>query len=124
MDSYPTPGGTAFAEQLVSGRRCVGLRAPIQGYSPADNLKSKNVDDLMTSILQCDNDPAVIESVYAVNGYDAVKARYLACLYDDVLCANEMEHYVAWSGMLLPMNRQGKLPQLFPSGNCKVDKFR
>lgn len=114
VDSYPTPGGTAFAEQLVSGRRCVGLRAPIQGYSPADNLKSKNIDDLMTSILQCDNDPAVIESVYAVNGYDAVKSRYLACLYDGVLCANEMERYVAWTGDVAAYEQTGKITSAIP----------
>lgn len=114
VDSYPTPGGTAFAEQLVSGRRCVGLRAPIQGYSPADNLKSNSVDDLITSVLQSDNDESVIESVYAVNGYDAVKSRYLACLYDNVLCANEMEKHVAWTGDIVAYEQTGKITSAIP----------
>ena len=114
VDSYPTPGGTAFAEQLVSGRRCVGLRAPIQGYSPADNLKSKSIDDLMMSILQCDNDESVIESVCAVNGYDAVKSRYRACLYDNILCANELEKHVAWTGDVAAYEQAGKITSAIP----------
>ncbi|AZF15103.1 hypothetical protein [Pseudomonas sp. R3-18-08] len=114
VDSYPTPGGTAFAEQLVSGRRCVGLRAPVQGYSPADNLKSKSVDDLIESILQSDNNELVIESVYAVNGYDAVKSRYLACLYDNILCANEMEQHVAWTGDIAVYEQAGKITSAVP----------
>lgn len=114
VDSYPAPGGTAFAEQLVSGRRCVGLSAPIQGYSPADNLKSKSLDDLITSIFQCDNEESVIESVYAVNGYDAVKARYRACLYENVLCANEMEKHVEWAGDIAIYEQAGKITSAIP----------
>lgn len=115
VDSYPTPGGTAFAEQLVSGRRCVGLRAPIQGYSPADNLKSSSVDDLITSILQFDNDESVTESVYTVNGYDAVKSRYLACLYENVLYANEIQKYVAWTGDISVYEQAEKITSAIPA---------
>ncbi|MDQ0739329.1 hypothetical protein [Pseudomonas sp. W4I3] len=114
VDSYPTPGGTAFAEQLVNGRRCVGLRAPIQGYSPADNLKSQTVDDLIKSVLHSDNDEAVIESVFAVNGYDAVKSRYLECLYSNVLCANEMEKYVPWTGDIAVYEQTGRIDSAIP----------
>ncbi|MBX7275806.1 hypothetical protein K2E95_08610 [Pseudomonas sp. ERGC3:01] len=114
VDSYPTPGGTAFAEQLFKGRRCVGLRAPIQGYSPADNLKDGSVDDFMTSILHRQNGSEIIESVLAVNGYEAVKARYQACLYDGVMCANEMEAYVAWTGDIAVYEQAGKITTAIP----------
>ncbi|MBC3199452.1 group 1 glycosyl transferase [Pseudomonas poae] len=114
VDSYPIPGGTAFAEQLVSGRRCVGLRAPIQGYSPADNLKSESVDDLIASILQFDNDESVIELVCSVNGYEAVKSRYLACLYSNMLCANELEKHVVWTGDIAVYEEIGKITSAIP----------
>lgn len=114
VDSYPTPGGTAFAEQLVSGRRCVGLRAPIQGYSPADNLKVDNVNELIESILHRSNDSSVIDSVFAVNGYDAVKARYRACLYEGALCANEMNRYVTWTGDITVYEQTGKITSAIP----------
>jgi len=114
VDSYPTPGGTAFAEQLFNGRRCVGLRAPIQGYSPADNLKRDSVEAFINSIFQGSNDRAVIASVLAVNGYEAVKSRYLACLYEDIMCANEMEKHVAWTGDISVYEQPGKITSAIP----------
>ena len=114
VDSYPTPGGTAFAEQLVSGRRCVGLRAPIQGYSPADNLKDESVDEFIDSILHRNNDEQTIASVFAVNGYEAVKSRYRACLYEGVVCVNEMEKYVAWTGDIAVYEQIGKISSAIP----------
>ncbi|AZE77569.1 hypothetical protein [Pseudomonas synxantha] len=114
VDSFPAPGGTAFAEQLISGRRCVGLKGPIHGYSPADNLKDETVDDLIASILQRDNDQSVIDAVYVVNGYDAVKVRYLACLYDDVVCDNEIEKYVVWTGDTTVYEQTGKITSDIP----------
>ncbi|WP_395608525.1 hypothetical protein [Pseudomonas sp. B22129] len=114
VDSYPTPGGTAFAEQLVSGRRCVGLRAPIQGYSPADNLKDVSVDELIESILLRDNDEETIAAVFAVNGYEAVKSRYRACLYDGAVSVNEMEKYVTWTGDVAVYEQLGKISSAIP----------
>ncbi|GAB5340256.1 hypothetical protein [Pseudomonas fluorescens] len=114
VDSYPTPGGTAFAEQLFKGRRCVGLRAPVQGYSPADNLKDDSVDDFIASILHRQNGSEIIQSVLAVNGYEAVKSRYQACLYDGAMCANEMEAYVTWTGDIAVYQQAGKITTAIP----------
>ena len=50
----------------------------------------------------------------AVNGYEAVKSRYLACLYEDIMCANEMEKHVAWTGDISVYEQPGKITSAIP----------
>ncbi|CAM3457715.1 group 1 glycosyl transferase [Rouxiella silvae] len=97
VDSYPFPGGTAFAEQILGGKRGIGLVSKVQGYSPADKLKTDSVDQVIDKIKNY-SDEGVVEEIISVNGYEAVKARYLACLYEDTASTFNMESLVPWSG--------------------------
>lgn len=98
VDSYPIPGGTAFAEQLIQGRRCIGLVTPIQGYSPAEVLKSQSLADIVDDInTPRDYDHAALLCVQ-MNGYSVVKQRYLNCIYNKAISTSDMERYVPWTG--------------------------
>ena len=52
VDSFPITGGTAFPEALINGKLVVGLQSPIQGYSPADELRVKNVEQLTDRVIK------------------------------------------------------------------------
>jgi hypothetical protein len=97
VDSYPFPGGTAFAEQVLAGKQGVGLTSNVQGYSPADKLKKQSVEEVIYTIQHYDNNGAY-QQIVEVNGFDEVKARYLACLYADKPSLLDMETYVPWTG--------------------------
>jgi len=98
VDSHPLPGGTAFAEQFVKGRRCVGLISPVQGYSPADRLKRDNINAVMASIADYRYDEKTFLIIEKVNAYDSVKERYLKCLYEGQVCANPLDSVGNWAG--------------------------
>ncbi|RCL29123.1 hypothetical protein C6A77_03445 [Pseudomonas sp. AFG_SD02_1510_Pfu_092] len=115
LDSYPIPGGTAFAEQLLKGQRCVGLVAPIQGYSPADSLKVASIDQLLTSIEQPRPSAPVVEAVQRVNSLEAVKARYLACIERGEYSDNELAALLPWTGNLDFMKPTGKVTSMIPA---------
>ena len=51
VDSFPITGGTAFPEALLNGKLVVGLQNPIQGYSPADELRVENVYQLAERVI-------------------------------------------------------------------------
>ncbi|EIC86098.1 hypothetical protein [Serratia sp. M24T3] len=97
VDSYPFPGGTAFAEQVLSGKRGIGLTSNVQGYSPADKLKRQSVEEVVNSIKNYDDEGAY-EEILMVNGYNEVKARYLACVYAGERSSLDMENLVPWTG--------------------------
>ncbi|WP_017346833.1 hypothetical protein [Pantoea sp. A4] len=97
IDSHPFPGGTAFAEQILAGRRGIGLIAKVQGYSPADKLKRGSVAEVLDTVKDY-QDAGIIEEIIAVNGYQAVKERYLACLFSNKADPFNMEERVAWQG--------------------------
>ncbi|MEQ9830880.1 hypothetical protein [Pectobacterium versatile] len=48
IDSHPLPGGTAFSEQYFSHKICAGVVSPIQGYSPIELFKEKNIDNIFS----------------------------------------------------------------------------
>ncbi|MCC3703430.1 group 1 glycosyl transferase [Rouxiella badensis] len=97
VDSYPFPGGTAFAEQVLAGKRGIGLISRIQGYSPADKLKRKSIEEVLHTISHYD-DQGVVEEIIDVNGFEGVKARYLGCLYESQPSTLNMENLVPWEG--------------------------
>jgi len=98
VDSHPLPGGTAFAEQFVKGRRCVGLVSPVQGYSPADRLKRADINAVMGSIADYRHDGEALFAIEKVNAYNSVKERYLKCLYDGQIFANPLDSKDNWAG--------------------------
>jgi hypothetical protein len=98
IDSHPFPGGTAFAEQLLAGRRCIGLVSPFQGYSPADKAKCNGVADVIHKVASYNVDGSLLEQVIKVNGYQHVKNRYISCLYEGRVSPNLMDEYSRWTG--------------------------
>ncbi|WP_154660633.1 group 1 glycosyl transferase [Pseudomonas cremoricolorata] len=98
VDSHPFPGGTAYAEQLLSGQKCIGLVSPFQGYSPAENMKSADVDAAIQQVKTYVLTPQTAEQVNLVNGYAHVKARYIECLYAGIVSPNLMDQFCPWSG--------------------------
>lgn len=97
IDSHPFPGGTAFAEQILSGQRGVGLVSAIQGYSPAERLKFQHVDQVINGIENY-NEDGIIADIHIINSYASVKQRYLDCLYRNTACQIDTESYMPWSG--------------------------
>lgn len=98
VDSHPIPGGTAFAEQFVGGRRCVGLISPIQGYSPADKLKRHNIEEVLHSIAEYKHSNAVFEAIVEINSFESVKKRYLKCVMEGQVCENLLDLSNDWTG--------------------------
>lgn len=98
VDSHPIPGGTAFAEQYLSGRRCVGLVSSIQGYSPADKLKRNSVEEVMKCIDSYKHCSTIFDEIIAVNGIENVKQRYLDCVMRGVLSENILDSSNEWTG--------------------------
>jgi hypothetical protein len=97
IDSYPVPGGTAFAEQLLSGVRCIGMVSPFQGYSPIEKLKQKSLNELIQTIEHKEDYNTIYSDIEQVHGLQSVKDRYLGALYNaqyfsipDVLQSNEL----------------------------------
>jgi len=81
LDSYPMPGGTAFVEQYLNGKNCIGLTAPLQGYTPAEILKNIDVSEL--NIIGNMHKSKKIEcEISKVHGFDNVKSRYVDVLYN------------------------------------------
>ena len=47
IDSYPKPGGTVFAEALISGASVIGLKGGSWGYSCADALRVSSPEEFI-----------------------------------------------------------------------------
>ncbi len=109
VDSHPIPGGTAFAEQYLSGRRCVGLVSSIQGYSPADKLKRGSVDEVLLGIGDYRFSKIIFDEIVAVNGVENVKSRYLACVLEDQTCDNILDISNEWTGDVVFFNKDRHL---------------
>jgi hypothetical protein len=83
IDSFPMTGGTAFPEILSLGVPCFGVLTGAHGYTPADRLKSENMqrlsDDLLHFLATQErpgiNLDEVMEQVYQAHDTDKVAAR-------------------------------------------------
>jgi hypothetical protein len=51
IDSFPLTGGTSFSEILCLGIPCFGVLTGAHGYSPADLIKSPNLAQMETDLL-------------------------------------------------------------------------
>ncbi|KPN77494.1 hypothetical protein AEA42_08410 [Shewanella sp. Sh95] len=89
IDSHPFPGGTAFAEQFLQGRLCVGLKSKYSGYTPLESFKKDNVKDVLSMIDSlCEKDIQLMkENVEKKHGYNAVKLNFVksfsSCSYNN-----------------------------------------
>ena len=67
VDSFPITGGTAFPEALLNGKLVAGLNNPIQGYSPADELRVQDVQALTRTVIELlDRDPVCISRLETI----------------------------------------------------------
>jgi len=96
VDSHPVPGATAFAEQFIKGLRCVGLLAPLQGYSQADRLKRPDVEGVMETIANYRYAQEVFFAIERDNSFESVKHRYLKCLYEGEVADNPFDESSGW----------------------------
>lgn len=119
VDSHPIPGGTAFAEQFLSGRRCVGLISPIQGYSPADRLKRNSVEEVIGSISDYKYSSSIFDAIVKVNGMENVKYRYLKCIMEGDVSENLLDQTNDWSGDVSFFNLSAQRADV----NVSVDTF-
>jgi hypothetical protein len=67
VDSFPITGGTAFPEALLNGKRVAGLHSPLEGYSPVDELRARDVSSLTLQVINLLNsDPASIRRIQEI----------------------------------------------------------
>lgn len=98
VDSYPMPGGTAFVEQFIAGKPCIGLCTNFYGYTPLDLIKTNSVDELVALLI--DKPPTekfvndLQAKIFEVHGFERVKERFLAALYKDCYFNNPMAQYM------------------------------
>lgn len=114
MDSYPLPGGTAFAEQVLRGQRCIGLAGPMPGYTPAEHLKVDTVDQLLDTI-EHPRDSAfqeVVAQIFESNGERAVRARYLACVERGECSGNELMSAIPFKGDIDFLRVRGRVESM------------
>lgn len=86
IDSHPLPGGTAFAEQFLQGRLCVGLKSTYNGYTPLEAFKKDCVDDVLREI-ELINDKKIIDiknKIEIKHGCTSVRVRFLDAIFNDV----------------------------------------
>ncbi|POD95601.1 hypothetical protein BV924_14835 [Pectobacterium odoriferum] len=112
IDSHPIPGGTAFIEQFFSNKKCVGLTSPIQGYSPIELLKSKDLADSFNPVNLHEKINKIVPMIKDVHSLESVKRRFIDAVYNDIYTENLCEHYMDWSGDVhfLEKDRIMKIP--------------
>lgn len=85
VDSFPIPGGTALPEALLNGKQVVGLQNPLQGYTPADELRVDTIDGLVERVANLlDADAGAKESIKS-SRIKAREAHSLSAFRDRVL---------------------------------------
>lgn len=91
IDSHPLPGGTAFVEQYLQGRRCAGLISPWRGYTPLELIKTATPDKLIAGLEAESVDMTTINRlVQDVHGLESVRRRFLDCLNQGICHSNPM----------------------------------
>lgn len=123
IDSHPIPGGTAFVEQYIRGKRCIGLTSPFQGYTPVELLKKKDIHQ----VTACENQEAesgLIGMLVDVHSTEAVSARFRNALYGEEIAENLCEKHIPWTGNIRydVISSFNTIPRDFPLSNI-VTKF-
>ncbi|MEJ5065638.1 hypothetical protein WH279_19375 [Erwinia sp. MYb375] len=101
IDSHPMPGGSAFAEQFISGRLCSGLLSPFQGFTPLELLKKSSSDEVLQFLsegLTENYESELRNKIKQVHGYNNVKQRFLDAIYHNKYHSNLIEEIVPWTG--------------------------
>lgn len=97
IDSHPYPGGTAFAEQFIAGKKCIGLKSPLQGYSPVELVKHNTVDAVINDLPNYSNTNLnmLIDQVHS-SSY--VKKRFCDAIYNSIYHDNLCDKIIPWDG--------------------------
>lgn len=118
IDSHPLPGGSAFAEQFLKGKFCIGLQGPIQGYTPIEKLKVGQ----FTEFIPCSSDEfnKINNMALEVHANYKVKERFLLTLEEDVLSSNLCQKLITWTGdeHFLESSHINKIPHYFSIKNA------
>lgn len=93
IDSYPIPGGTAFVEQLLAGKICIGLKGVFQGYSPAEMLKQNDDVECFLGEQQINID-TLRRLLSDVHSIDAVKDRFIKAVEHNIFTENLCDKYM------------------------------
>lgn len=107
VDSHPFPGGTAFAEQFLQGRICVGIKSTYSGYTPLEIFKKQSIDEVLIDI-DLANNRSIIEvrkKIEEKHGFISVKARFLDAIFKNEYAAENVH-------LLIPKikNKFDKIP--------------
>lgn len=98
IDSHPMPGGTAFVEQFINGKPCIGLRTHFYGYTPLELIKRDTIDEVIELLTHSpptsDFIHSIQEKIFEVHGFENVKHRFLSALYEDIYAKNPMSQYI------------------------------
>ena len=97
IDSFPMPGGTAFVEQFLNGKPCIGLKTKFYGYTPLELVKRNTVDEALKLLTTPPNDSFLDElnsRIFEVHNFEKVEERFLSNLYDNVSFKNPMNEYI------------------------------
>ncbi|HCT5819435.1 TPA: glycosyl transferase [Citrobacter sedlakii] len=94
LDSYPIPGGTAFVEQYLLGRRCAGYISPQQGYTPLEGVKCEiNRKELIfNKVTNLD------KKIEYIHSYEQVKRRFLKGINLNETTEIKWDEYYNWNG--------------------------
>lgn len=97
IDSFPMTGGTAFVEQFLNGKPCIGLQTNFYGYTPLDLVKRSTIDETLELLTTPPSDGFLNElnsKISEVHGFERVEERFLSSLYDDIFSKNPMDEYM------------------------------
>lgn len=119
IDSYPIPGATAFPEQFCSSRRCIGQISPLQGYTPAEILKRKNIEDVFSVTFSNDEILNLVKKIQDVHSIEYVKKRFNDAINNNIIAKNLCDEYIPWSGDLKTLERN-KITD-FPTSLRKIN---
>ncbi|MCL6326492.1 MULTISPECIES: hypothetical protein [Pectobacterium] len=119
IDSYPIPGATAFPEQFCTSKRCIGQISPLQGYTPAEILKQKNVEDIFSVVFSNDDIRNLVHKLQDVHSIESVKKRFNDAIDNGNFTKNLCDEYIPWSGNLKTLE-QNKITD-FPKSLRKIN---
>ncbi|EIT8471410.1 glycosyltransferase, partial [Salmonella enterica subsp. enterica serovar Cotham] len=94
LDSYPIPGGTAFVEQYLSGKRCAGYISPQQGYTPLERIKC----EITCGKIIFNDVKGIDEKIEYIHSYEKVKNRFLTAINSKEITKINWRDYYNWSG--------------------------
>lgn len=97
IDSFPLPGGTAFVEQFIYGKPCIGLHTEYFGYTPLEAVKKNTVDEVMDFLKNPPSSSLIDElqlKIFKVHSFAKVKERFTSSLYNNESYENPMIGYI------------------------------